>query len=305
MKEETIITSSLRPAPSFARRVSWGAIFAGLVVGMVTQIVLSLLGIAVGATAFNANEANPAAGYGTGAAIWLGISMLISAFVGACVAGRLSGGPRSTDGMLHGVITWSSATLLSVYLLTTTVGTLLGGAANVLGRVVSSGAQSASANGGSTMDSLKQQIARLFPKAEQALSPTGREESKTNLMAQAAQNPELMSALTSMFRKGGAKADPQDRDRAVNILVTQANMSQEDAANMVDRLDRQYQSTKAETSQKARAFGAQASENISGAAWGGFALLIISAALAAWGGWLGTRGLSYIQDERAAAASSV
>jgi hypothetical protein len=273
-----------------------------LVIGLVTQIVLSLLGIAVGATVFNVDEPNPTAGYGTGAVIWLGISMLISAFVGACVAGRLSGGPRSTDGMLHGVVSWSSATLLTAYLLTTALGTLFGGAANVLGRMVSTGAQQGGSQyaESSTAENLKQQITAMFPQAGAMLPPTGREDARTNVMAQAAQNPELMSALTSMFKKGGAQAAPQERDRAINILVTQGNMSQQEAANMVNRLDQQYQSTRAQ----AREVGEKASTGISGAAWGGFFLLLLSAALAAYGGWLGTRGLSYIRDETAAASAT-
>jgi hypothetical protein len=265
---------------------------------MVTQIVLILLGVAVGATAFNPYESDPTAGYGTGAGIWVGISALISAFVGACVAGRLSGGPRSTDGMLHGVVCWSAATLLTVFLLTTAVGNLLGGAANVLGRMVSTGTQqtAATGSGASTLESMKQQLVQQFPQASQFLPPTGREDASTNLFAQAARNPELMSALTSMEKKGGPEAAPQERDRAISILVNQG-ASEQEAAAMVNSFHQQYQSAQLQ----AREAGEKVSTGMSAAAWGGFALLIISAALAAWGGWLGTRGLSYIQHERAAA----
>src|SRR4051794_8665209 len=135
MKEAIIYPEGpgTRPAPLFLRRVSWGAIFAGLVVALVLQIVLSVLGVAIGASTIDPlREAQPVKGYGTGTAIWLGVSSILSMLAGACVAGRLSGGPRKTDGLLHGVATWATATLLSVLLLTTAVGNILGGTARLL-----------------------------------------------------------------------------------------------------------------------------------------------------------------------------
>src|SRR3954469_4669797 len=95
-------------APALLRRVSWGAIFAGLFVTIVVEMILTLLGAAIGAATINPRtEANPTQGLGIGSAIWLLISSLISLFCGAYVAGRLSGGPRRSDGLLHGVLTFS------------------------------------------------------------------------------------------------------------------------------------------------------------------------------------------------------
>jgi len=43
-------------------RVSWGAIFAGVVIALVTQLILNLIGIAVGAATFDpASSTNPSA----------------------------------------------------------------------------------------------------------------------------------------------------------------------------------------------------------------------------------------------------
>ena len=101
MKEEYVYPEMPlgRPAPLFLRRVSWVAIFAGLVVALVLEIVLSLLGVAIGASTIAPfKEGTSAKTYGMGSAIWLGLTSVISIFGGACVAGRLSGGPRTTDG---------------------------------------------------------------------------------------------------------------------------------------------------------------------------------------------------------------
>ncbi len=52
------------------KRVSWGAIFAGAVITLVTQLALSILGIGIGASTVNPlNEQNSTSGLGAGAGI--------------------------------------------------------------------------------------------------------------------------------------------------------------------------------------------------------------------------------------------
>lgn len=130
--------------PAAYKRTSWGAIFAGTVVVLATQLLLSMLGIGIGASTINPlTEQNPVSGLGTGAAIWFGISTLISLFLGGWVAGRLAGVPLKTDSMLHGLLTWGLSTLLTFYLLTSAIGGLLGGTARAVGGVASTATQGA------------------------------------------------------------------------------------------------------------------------------------------------------------------
>lgn len=131
-------------SPAAYKRTSWGAIFAGTTVVLATQLLLSTLGIGIGASTINPlTEQNPMSGLGTGAAIWFGISTLISLFVGGWVAGRLAGVPLKTDSMLHGLLTWGLSTLLTVYLLTSALGGLIGGTAHAIGGAVSTATQGA------------------------------------------------------------------------------------------------------------------------------------------------------------------
>jgi hypothetical protein len=309
MKEDIVYPElpGRRPAPVFLRRVSWGAILAGLVVTLVLEIVLSVLGVAIGASTIQPlQKVNPMKEYGIGSALWLGITTILSLFAGACVAGRLSGGPRQADGMLHGVATWATATLLGVFLLTTAVGNLIGGAAALLGRAISSGVNTAFSQpggGGGNLDTIKQHVMNLVAASRGGMSPTGRgndSQSGTNLTAQALQNPELAVVLTRMFSRGGAEADPQDKEAAINLLTNQG-MSRDEAASTIDRLDRQYQQTKTEVSQSAREAGATAAKGVATAAWWSFVFLILGAIAAAYGGLVGTRGLSHIRVESPAA----
>src|SRR5919199_4079268 len=65
-------------------RISWGAVFAGAIIALATQIVLALIGMAIGLATLNPTTGASPSGtaLGAGAAIWLVISSLISLFIG-------------------------------------------------------------------------------------------------------------------------------------------------------------------------------------------------------------------------------
>jgi hypothetical protein len=133
------------PAVSPIRRISWAAVFAGVAVALVAHLVLSLLGIGIGAATVNPEtEANPWAGVGVGAGIWMVVSMLLALFTGGWTASKMAGAVGRTESTMHGVVTWSLAMLFSVYLFTTTIGGLLGGVTSILARSASMTAMSAS-----------------------------------------------------------------------------------------------------------------------------------------------------------------
>lgn len=123
--------------------IRWGAIFAGLAVGLSVHLLMMLLGAAGGLTALNVAEDAPTAG--TSAIIaggWNTLSMLVAAFVGGYVAARASGLKRSTDGMLHGAVSWAATTLVTVYLASSAIGAIAGGAFSALRGVAGEAAQS-------------------------------------------------------------------------------------------------------------------------------------------------------------------
>lgn len=191
------------------KRVSWGAIFAGVAITLTIQILLGLLGLALGASSFDPlQEQNPGKGIGIGAAIWLVVSSLVAMFIGAWVAGRLSGGPR-TDGRLHGLVTWSVATLMTVYLITTAAGNLLGGAARLLGKAGETTAQSAKSGDlqaqlrqmGIDPDALKARAQAAVPPGTP--TPTGRTQYDPQ---QAAQSQAEQARVEQRAREAGDTA---------------------------------------------------------------------------------------------------
>lgn len=111
--------------------VSWAAVLAALAVGIAVQLLLTLIGFAVGLYA--GGGVGDADSITLAAALWGTASMLIAAFVGGYVAARASSLRRASDGVLHGVVAWATTTLLYAALATTALGQLTTGLFSLLG----------------------------------------------------------------------------------------------------------------------------------------------------------------------------
>lgn len=164
------------------KRISWGSVFAGVLIAIVIQLALSLLGIGIGlSTVDPMTEANPMAGLGTGTAIWYAFSSLIALFAGGWIAGRLAQTPRLFDGIIHGLLAWSLVTLLTFYFLTTTIGSVIGGVGrlvgNTLGTVGNMAGKGIQAAAPAVQDALKDQgidLSSLKEEATTLLRQTGK-----------------------------------------------------------------------------------------------------------------------------------
>lgn len=111
------------------RRISWGAIFAGLFVTLAIFLTLQILGAGIGAVALDLTSPDPTSpqAFGIGAAIWWFITGLIALFIGGWVAGRLGWLPTALDRALHGLTTWALFYAVMFWMLTTALGVLVGG----------------------------------------------------------------------------------------------------------------------------------------------------------------------------------
>jgi hypothetical protein len=96
-------------------RVAWGAIFAGVVVALVVQVLLTMLGVGIGmATLDPASGDNRAAStFSITGAVWWVVSGTIAAFAGGYVAARMSGRTLPTTGAFPGLTTWAFTTCWS------------------------------------------------------------------------------------------------------------------------------------------------------------------------------------------------
>lgn len=116
---------SLMPRRSQVYGLRWGAIFAGLAVGVAIHLLLTLAGTAVLGT-FAAAGGTAQGNVAVAAAAWNVVGVLLAAFVGGYIAARSSGLRRSGDGVLYGVVSWGATTLLFALLAGATGGGLAG-----------------------------------------------------------------------------------------------------------------------------------------------------------------------------------
>lgn len=96
--------------------VRWSSIFAGLAVGLASNILLMLLGAAAGLSFFDLGASATERNLPVAALLWNSVSMLIAAFIGGYVAARGSGLKRSFDGILHAAVAWGMTLLVAAFM---------------------------------------------------------------------------------------------------------------------------------------------------------------------------------------------
>jgi len=122
--------------------IRWGAIFAGLAVGLATNMLLVMLGTAAGLSLVEVDGSNSGNQVPLIASIWNVASMVIAAFVGGYVAARASGLKRTSDGILHAVVAWGMTLLLAVFMASAVTGSTFNAMfPSLQGRAVQEGAQ--------------------------------------------------------------------------------------------------------------------------------------------------------------------
>ncbi len=123
---------------TYGSRVRWGAIVAGFLIAIVTQVILGLLGLAFGLSGINPTTHANVAAFGVGGGLWLLVTTIISAFLGAWAASSWANIESRADGLLHGIITWSLFMVVTTLFIGTGVGSLLGGTFNLVSSGLSS-----------------------------------------------------------------------------------------------------------------------------------------------------------------------
>jgi hypothetical protein len=105
-------------------RVQWGPIIAGVVVSLMTLLVLSIFGLAIGASALD--QGADLTDWGTAAGLWGAATILIAFFLGGWVAAKTAavGGPGS--GIINGVMAGAATLLLIVWMTTSGLTGLVG-----------------------------------------------------------------------------------------------------------------------------------------------------------------------------------
>lgn len=268
-------------------KVSWGAIFAGVVIALAAQFLLNFLGVGIGAAVLNpATYDNPdASTFSIAGGLWYVVAGLVAAFLGGFVASRLSGRPLRSVGALHGLTTWAVTTLVVLYLLTTSVGALVGGAFSGLGSVIGGATQSA---------------ASAVPAVAENADPLAGIESRireaTGGNDPAALRDTAVTAVRALLTGDEATAEDA-RARAAEAVARAQNIPVDQARTQVEQYEADYRETVAEVQRQATEAAQTATAVISSGAILAFVALVLGA-LAGWfGGRMGTRdAIAVVED---------
>ncbi|WP_457580170.1 PhnA-like protein [Ensifer canadensis] len=268
-------------ATTLLNKISWGSIFAGVAIALAVQFLLNLLGVGIGAAVLDpATSDNPGAStFSIMGGVWFVVAGIIASFVGGYVASRLSGRPSNSTGGYHGVTTWAVTTLVVLYLLTTSVGALVGGAfsglSSVVGGVGKTAATAATAavpalNSPNPMAGIEQQIR----------GTTGNDPKALQDAAVAA----VQAAVT------GDEATAEDaRVRAADTVAKAQGIPVDQARTQVDQYEKAYREDVAAAKQKALAAAEATATAVSAGAILGFLALVLGAIASWFGGVSGTK----------------
>ncbi|HJT20481.1 MAG TPA: hypothetical protein VJ746_08420 [Nitrospira sp.] len=291
-------------------RVKWSAVFAGWAVGLAVQMVLTLLGLGVGAWAIDLRDSNPAQGIPTGAGIWTGLSMLISAFIGGYVTARLSGNTDRADGMYHGVVVWGVNWLVFAWLTTTAMSTMIGGAFSVfgttlqtLGQGLSSAASTAvsrmSGNLNVSTDDLRKEVESVLrASGKPELQPEEVKKDAGRVAGSAQAGRPLDQVTDSAMAELREKLAALDRQAAINIMVNRFGMSDAQARQVVQQtigILGPIQETVQNVQQQSAAIGTQALDRLGTAAMWLSIVALITLVVSVIGGLAGTPDDSLVE----------
>ncbi|WP_410012202.1 hypothetical protein [Sodalis sp. C49] len=302
------------------KRISWSAIFAGVIISMVVYLLLAILGTAVGASTIDPlKENNPFDGLGTGAAIWTGASMLIAIAAGAYASGRLA----QREGALHGLLMFGVNTLICAWFLLVVLNNAMSGAMSIAGTGLQTIGSGISAAAPSVTQMAKDKLAEnninldsVQNELETTLRQTGKPElqpenlqnkaqgeanNAQNQASDTANHPQTADTDVAQFIQGLIQRNETtfqaaDRDALKNIIKARTGKSDQEAEQIVDQTEKSYQQARAkyeelkqQAEQKAREAGDKAAAATAKASWFTFFMLIVEAVLAGVMGMVGRR----------------
>lgn len=273
-------------APASLRRISWGAVLAGAVIAIAIHLILSLLGVGIGLSTVDpgAGGTPAASNLGIGAGIWWVLSNLVALVIGGYIAAHLSGVRGRGDGIIHGVLTWAVTLLVTIWLLTSAVGGLIGGAFNIVGSTLSAAGQGVAEAVPQVAEATGFSPDQIQERAEGLLRP----DTPANINDPETARRELVAALTTMTT-GSDQEVRQAREQAITIVSQQAQISPQQAEQRIAELQTQIEQTAGQASETATEAADTTANAVSSAAIWGFIAFLLGAGAGALGGSMGAR----------------
>ncbi len=234
--------------------ISWGGIFSGAFVAVLTYLGLTALGVAIGGAGLQhvISQESGAGGLSIGAGIWLIVSGIIALFVGGYVAARASGVIPTRSGGMEGLVVAAFFFVLFI--------TGLGAGVGALGSAAGSMVSALGSGAGSVAQS---------PAVQSAVSQGLGDLQLRSSPGQVAGN------LGSMLLRG-------DTDGATSYIARQAGISRLEAKQRIDQMRSQVVGA-------AKDAGITAAKATQAAGWSLFIMIVLGSTAALFGGALAAR----------------
>ncbi len=104
--------------------IQWGPIVAGVITTVAVMLVLTILGLALGAAVFEPRE--PGQNIGAWAGIWGAISAIVAFFLGGLVAANTASVPGKDSALMNGFLVGAATLVLGLYMIGAGMGNLFG-----------------------------------------------------------------------------------------------------------------------------------------------------------------------------------
>ena len=311
-------------APAQASAVSWGAILAGAAAAAALSLILLVLGVGLGLSSVSpwAQRGASATAFGVSTILWVTFTQLVASGMGGYLAGRLriKWADAESDEVYfrdtaHGFLAWAVSSLATAALLSSAVGSIVGGglqaAASVTGGaastavVASAGAvagDSAPGQADGATGPMAYFVDSLFRKDMVAAAPgaatTGDSGASTPsttstpstpstpLTASTASTAEISRIMMNTLRSGGLSA--ADVRYVSQVVAQRTGLSQADAEKRVTETYARMQAKVAEAQASAKDAADKARKaSAYGALWLFVSLLagaFLASLSATWGG---------------------
>lgn len=311
-------------SPGHSHGICWKAVIAGAIAAAALSLILIVLGIGLGFSAVSpwADDGAGAKAVGVSAILWLTLTSLVASGTGGYLAGRLRSqwlGVHSDEvyfrNTANGFLAWAVATLLTATLLSSAIGSIVGGVGKAAGTAVSglastaatAGASAAGANAATQNGVGNETKGQLDYFVDSLFRSDGTAVVATDAVAGAdASSPDTASRAPSATATTGASASsgrevtgifanairsgvlPPEDARYIGQLVAQrSNLSQAEAEKRVTDTFNKLQTTLQEAETKAREAADTARKASSAVALWMFISLLFGALVASYAGLVG------------------
>lgn len=281
------LSPMLFPTATHASAVSWGAILAGAAAAAALSLILLMLGVGLGLSSVSpwARDGISATTFGASTVVWVIATQLAASAFGGYLAGRLRHRWANTQtdevyfrDTAHGFLAWAIASLVTVTLLASAVGSILSSGAQAVGSAASTGAQLVAKSDGADT-SMGYFVDSLFRKE----GKEGEMATATSSAAEPASAAPLLEVGRIFARNLQASALPPADARYVGQLVAQrTGLPQADAEKRVNTVYVQMQ-TQLQTAKVTALEAVEKSRKLSAyAALWLFIALLMGAFVASW-----------------------